>query len=461
MATIWFDVTTLVHWNRPPVGVVRVEAECFRFLNTLALPHVRYCHFDKNGPGYLELRAADVFARLERLGQAAPVAPPESSMPTATRASQRARHALERLPPGARAPLRELTRKATPLLRTALHHYRKASATVSELGQQVTEFSAALRASAGSAPSSGPASFERGDVFVSAGLDWDEQDSQLLYGLKRRLGLKVVLFCYDLIPVLHPHLCVPEVARAFPRYLVDVAWCADEVVCISKSTERDLIAFLNETGAPRPTTRVVHLGSDLTPPAMQHDVPLVSEPFLLFVSTLERRKNHEVIYRAMLELLLRGRTDLPLIVFVGMKGWGVGDFLNDLRCDPRVKGRFVVLDHVTDAQLHQLYARALFTLYPSLYEGWGLPLAESLAHGKFALAADNSSLPEVGGALVEYLDPWDHRQWADRIEHHLDHPEQLAARERAIAESYRVTTWAQTGEAVLEIARALLSAGER
>ena len=122
MATLWFDVTTLVHWNRPPVGVVRVEAECFKFLNSQALPHVRYCHFDKSGPGYREVRAADVVAHLERLAQPSVVAPPEPAVPTATRASQRARHALERLSPAARAPLRELTRKATPWLRTALHH---------------------------------------------------------------------------------------------------------------------------------------------------------------------------------------------------------------------------------------------------------------------------------------------------------------------------------------------------
>jgi glycosyltransferase involved in cell wall biosynthesis len=138
-----------------------------------------------------------------------------------------------------------------------------------------------------------------------------------------------------------------------------------------------------------------------------------------------------------------------------MMGWGVTDFMRDLRMDPRVRDRFVVLDHVSDEQLARLYADAEFTLYPSLYEGWGLPLAESLAHGKFALASSTSSLPEVGGTLVEYIDPWETRQWAERIAYYLDHPQELLERERAIRTSYRVPTWQDTGREVFEAASRL------
>lgn len=133
------------------------------------------------------------------------------------------------------------------------------------------------------------------------------------------------------------------------------------------------------------------------------------------------------------------------------------DFLNDLRFDLRVKNRFRLLDHVTDSDLAMLYQKAYFTLFPSLYEGWGLPLAESLAHGKFCLASNSSSLPEVGGALVDYIDPWATNLWAGRIAYYLDHPEEVVRKERLIREQYIPPSWEDTGKTLYESAVALLN----
>lgn len=453
MSKLWFDVTTIIHWGRPPVGVVRVEAECFRHLASLDLAHVRFCHFDKHSRGYLEIHAPQVAESIERF-ELAPAEPVSEARPSiASQTTERARNLVARFPPTFRAPLRDLARRSMPLLRTALHHYRSASAVAESFATQLGE----LTERAPVARASSTAGFERGDVLLSAGLDWDQQDTVALYQLKLALGLKVILVCYDLIPVLRPHLSVPEVASIFPRYLADLCWCADEVLCISKSTQHDLLSFVRETGAPEPKTRILPLGSDLPRDTSGAQIEeLVRGKFLLFVSTIERRKNHEVLYRALLRLVEHGRQGLPQLVFVGMQGWGTGDLMNDLRHDPRVQGRIVVLNRVTDAQLSLLYSRSEFTLYPSLYEGWGLPLAESLAHGKFCLSSASSSLPEVAGPLVDYLEPWDIGAWADRIAHYLDHPDDLAARELAIREQYRPVTWAQTGQFVFEAAEALL-----
>ena len=461
MSTIWFDVTTIVHWQRPPVGVVRVEAECFKYFASLGRPDVRFCHFDKRAMSYHEISAAYVTDIIGRYGSkaSAPREPlPSETVTTAKRTTQRAERMLRRFSPTVRDPVLELAKKTTPALRTALHHYRRASTAVGALSTQLNEFTKPMRASPAPDAGPSPAPFHSGDVLISAGLDWDQKDRVYLYQLKLALGLKIILFCYDLIPVLLPHLCVGEVAGMFARYFVDVAWCADEVMCISRSSQRDFLSLVHETGAPEPKTRIVRLGSNLPEHQEESNIDdLVQDKYLLFVSTIERRKNHEVIYRAIAQLVEQGRTDLPKIVFVGMMGWGVADFLSDLRIDPRVRGRFIILNHVSDAQLSQLYSRSEFTLYPSLYEGWGLPLAESLAHGKFCLASNSSSLPEVGGSLVEYIDPWESRRWAERIAHYLDHPEELARREKAIRENYRAPTWSDTGRTVFEAAEQLLS----
>lgn len=459
MTTIWFDVTTIVQWRRPPVGVVRVEAECFKYLAGLNRPNIRFCHFDKQALTYHAIEAAYVTDIISRYGRQSAAAQPQElpANTAAKRATQRARQVIEKFSPTLRDPMLDVASKITPTLRTALHHYRRASRAAGELATQAELLTRPLRSPGAAAPSPEPAPFHPGDVVISAGLDWDQKDRVYLYQLKLALGLKVILFCYDLIPVLLPHLCVGEVAGMFARYFVDVAWCADDVMCISRSSQRDFLSLVHDTGAPEPKTSIVRLGANL--PAMSGDEKidsLVRGKYLLFVSTIERRKNHEVIYRAIAQLVEQGRTDLPQIVFVGMMGWGVSDFMSDLRIDPRVRGRFTVLNHVTDTQLSLLYRNAEFTLYPSLYEGWGLPLAESLAHGKFCLASNTSSLPEVAGPLVEYIDPWESRRWGERITWYLDHPEELAAREKAIREKYRAPSWEDTGRTVLEAAERLL-----
>lgn len=460
MPNIWLDVTTTMRWSRPPVGIVRVETEVFRHFASRNDPAVRFCQFDLKTLSYQEVKAAEVFELIHRFHRSKPApTEPVSQPPTAKRAADKAKALAARLPAAVRHPMIGAARRTEPVLRRALHEYRLMAKSANTARLRVTD--RLKRITEPPPPEApvlpGPTPFEPGDVLISGGLDWDQKDRVYLYHLKLALGLKVILWCYDLIPVLFPHLCVSEVAGIFARYFVDVAWCADEVLCISKSSQRDFLKLVEETGAPEPRTSVVHLGANLPPKGQHAEVePMVKGKYLLFVSTIERRKNHEVIYRALTQLVDQGRTDLPQIVFVGMQGWGVNDFMSDLRIDPRVRGRFTILNHVTDEQLANLYENALFTVYPSLYEGWGLPLAESLAHGKFCLSSNTSSLPEVGGALVEYLDPWDVRRWAERIAWYLDHPEVLTAKEREIRERFRPTTWADTGRTVYEAALKLV-----
>ena len=91
-----------------------------------------------------------------------------------------------------------------------------------------------------------------------------------------------------------------------------------------------------------------------------------------------------------------------------------------------------------------MYERCLFTVYPSLYEGWGLPIAESLKNGKFVLASSSSSIPEVGGSYVEYLDPWDAAEWASRILFYATNREELGSRESDIAKGFAPFAWQDT-----------------
>jgi glycosyltransferase involved in cell wall biosynthesis len=246
------------------------------------------------------------------------------------------------------------------------------------------------------------------------------------------------------------------------RYFADLAWCADKVLCISECSRNDLKVLLGELGAPLPGMSVIKLGCQL--PVIATDViardvaALLGQRFVLFVSTIERRKNHETLYRAYTRLIDAGETNLPLLVFVGMPGWGVNDLMADLRFDPRTKDLIKLLHHVNDTDLARLYQHALMTVFPSLYEGWGLPVAESLAAGKCCLASSVASIPEVGGDLVEYVDPWDVQAWAERLRWYFDNPSWVAEKEALIKGNYEPMSWPKCAENVFSRAADLMIA---
>jgi glycosyltransferase involved in cell wall biosynthesis len=129
------------------------------------------------------------------------------------------------------------------------------------------------------------------------------------------------------------------------------------------------------------------------------------------------------------------------MVFVGMQGWGVAELLKDIELDPLTYDMILCLNHVNDTELRKLYEASLFCVFPSLYEGWGLPVGEALSLGKAVLCSNRGSLPEVGKNLVHYVDPWSPQDWADaiyRMSTDTDWREECIARVRT---NYVSRTW--------------------
>jgi glycosyltransferase involved in cell wall biosynthesis len=176
---------------------------------------------------------------------------------------------------------------------------------------------------------------------------------------------------------------------------------------------------------------------------------LKSRQYVLAVGPLTGRKNGGNLIRAWQSLSKRlPQEHLPLLVFAGNES---GESL--ARCglseDLAAWDKLCFIRSPNDFELHHLYRNCLFTVYPSFYEGWGLPISESLSYGKVCATSNVSSMPEVGGSWCEYFDPADPDDITRVIEQLIVDPAYLEACESRI-DPGQLPTWKEASELLLE-----------
>ena len=156
-----------------------------------------------------------------------------------------------------------------------------------------------------------------------------------------------------------------------------------------------------------------------------------------------------VAFRAF-EKLLNERNDVPYLVCVGRLGWRAEEFLFACQDSDFLHGKIKILSDISDNELVALYTNCLLTIYPSFYEGWGLPVGESLGLGKVCITSNLTSLPEVGGDFARYVDPLQPAPFAEAISYYLDNPAALDEAEARIKSQYRGVEWTDVASRVVE-----------
>jgi len=295
--------------------------------------------------------------------------------------------------------------------------------------------------------------FEQDDiVFVMGGI-WVGNFINDLILCKERHHLKFIHFAFDMIPTLFPGYVVDWLPEAFTNYQKIVFTHADGIVAISKSTAEDVRIFMKQHQISN-TPRITVLRGSLEFGAAWMEVAMPNldrEEFILSVSTIEGRKNHTALFYVLKEAKRRQIT-LPKIVIVGRNGWLTDDIRYIMEHDSDAAQGIMILNGVSDAQLAWLYQNCRFTIFPSFYEGWGMPIAESLAKGKLCVASNTSSMTEIAGPLVDYFSPYDTGDILRCVEKYLDN-ETLAKKESDIATNYRPTSWDDMFIAVSDFVR--------
>jgi glycosyltransferase involved in cell wall biosynthesis len=270
------------------------------------------------------------------------------------------------------------------------------------------------------------------------------------------LRVPCAVLVHDLIaflPDARPQKSAARIERATIRPAIRRA---RRLICNSQSTEADLVRqFPRAAGrtavVPFAADRRFHepvAAGELAEVARRHGV----EPgrFVMATGTLEPRKNLARLIRAHAALPSGLRRDHPLLI-TGPRGWEEREIVTAMAGGDGV----TLAGYVPDDDLAALYAACAVFCYPSLYEGFGLPVLEAMAAGAPVVTSNVSSLPEVGGDAVRYVNPEDEAAIGAELERLLGSPaerSELAERGRARAAEF---SWERTTRAVLaELERA-------
>jgi glycosyltransferase involved in cell wall biosynthesis len=267
--------------------------------------------------------------------------------------------------------------------------------------------------------------FAQGDTLINLGTSWWIEDYFLrVRNLKDEYDLKYVPFVHDCIPLVTPEHCAENLTKEFAVWIEGVFRHADSFLVNSRATQSDLAKFAAQFKHDPSPVHVVPLDGNLNALLSKaegatddrkrlrslfekNDIAARgSEPpkFVLLVSTLESRKNHILAFMVWDQLLSNlGPESTPYLVCVGKQGWMFENAQAFLKSRPKLQRRVRFLSGVDDDALSSLYDQCEFTLFPSHYEGWGLPVTESLCHSKVPVVANVSSLPEAGGGFSLYF----------------------------------------------------------
>jgi len=409
--TIWLDVTSTLRWAKKPVGIIRTELELIKHaLKT----DVRFVRFDNAGGRPSEVPMTDMIKALVNLETFTGDMSSDSRFLKILRAKP-VGDTKHKMRWRAFAFYLEIPKWAKELVSIA---YRMASKP-----QDLTPVEADLHHKC--ERSCAWLLFQGGDTVLSAGFNWEYLNLVELKQIKKTHGFKLATFAYDTIPAKFPQFVPAGFSEKFTQYFRGIVSVSEAIFAISEVTKMDVTEFCDQHQISNiPQMRVVKLGCDLASMDASPSLPEGIEPheYVLLISTIECRKNHSTVYKAYARIAQENPgKKLPTMLFVGTMGWHVDDLVRDLRADPWVNGKksnsqIKLLQGISDSELERLYKSALVSTFPSFYEGWGLPIAESQAFGTPAIVSSAGAAPEASAGLATVIDPLDTLAWKEELE---------------------------------------------
>ncbi len=267
------------------------------------------------------------------------------------------------------------------------------------------------------------------------------------------LGSRSVAVIHDLSFVLHGQYTARRNRQFLTRYVPATIKKSQHIIAVSQNAKDEIVSYY---GADPNKITVINpaINHDFFNPRPQHEIDAVAKkytivkPYILYTGTLEPRKNIAGVLNAYTELSPKVRDSFSMVL-AGGKGW----------LDREIKAQLDALEHldiivtgyVPDEDLPALYSGASLFVYPSLYEGFGMPPLEAMACNTPVIVSDNSSLPEVVGDAGILVDAHDSTALALHIEKVLYDPALADELRRKGLERARAFTWEQSAVKLLAV----------
>lgn len=237
--------------------------------------------------------------------------------------------------------------------------------------------------------------------------------------------VRPVYFVHDLIPITHPEYCREGEDDKHRRRMLAVLDSGVGVIGNSAVTIRDVADFAAAEGRAMLPSLAAWLGT--TPLTGRPSSP-AGKPYFLMLGTIEARKNHLFLLQLWSQLVAQLGEAAPALVIVGRRGWECEQAVDLLERSPAVRSHVTELNDCDDQTLTNLLHGARALLFPSLAEGFGLPVVEAMQAGLPVIASDLPIFREVGRGLIDLIDPLDGPGWRRAIQEYAqpDSPRRAA-----------------------------------
>lgn len=295
----------------------------------------------------------------------------------------------------------------------------------------------------------------QGSTIILLGAFWGLGNSVRDFIRSKRDGVRIGAYVYDIIPVTHPEFCDEALVTDFSMAICELCAAADFILTISDATRGTLADFITENGGrpiPMMTVPLAHHLTRATDDVVEWPEQLRrvrGKPYVAYVSTIEGRKNHLYVINVWRRLIAEG-VNVPDLVFVGRHGWKIGALTDILAATSNLNGRVHIAHNLSDSELNAVYANCEFSVFTSFVEGWGLPIGESLFQGRPCIASNTSSMSEVGGDLVDYVDPFNLTEGTNVFRRMITDKAYRESRAEGIRKKFIARSWKDVGADFLD-----------
>lgn len=292
------------------------------------------------------------------------------------------------------------------------------------------------------------------DAVVMPGLNiWYPEYNRELGAHVCGRGGRLVLIVHDFGPLTAGEFFPASYRAAFRDWMDSLFPYVDLFIADSEHTRRDLQALHPELEAAA-RCLVNPLAHQFPPapatPLRPEVVALAGQDYVLHVGRIEPRKNLATLVRVWGRLTAELGAELPRLVLAGRMNDTTGAFAAAMQEVGEAARHISIITDLSGAELAHLYAHCRFAVYPSFFEGWGLPVGEAASFGKVTAAANAASIPEVIGDLAVYFDPHDADDMLRVLRRLITDRGHLASLEARLTREFHPRSWSDCARALLD-----------